>query len=85
MRFACSHTVGMVNVQIRNVPQDVHRTLKERAAKHGMSLSGYLLQQIEALAERPTMEEILERLSHHEPVNPSISPADIIREERDSR
>ncbi len=75
----------MVNVQIRNVPLDVHRTLKERAAKHGMSLSEYLLHEIEALAERPTMEEILERLSHHEPVNPSISPADLIREERDSR
>lgn len=75
----------MANVQIRNVPEDLHRILKERAAKKGMSLSEYLLHEVEVIAKRPTLEEMLERLSKREPVNPSISPADMIREERDSR
>lgn len=75
----------MANVQIRNVPDDLHRKLKERAAKQGMSLSDYLLHEVEVIAGRPTLEEFFERLNHHEPVNPSVSPADMIREERDSR
>jgi len=85
VRFACDYAGHMAHVQIRNVPDNVHRTLKARAAKQGMSLSDCLLHEIETLAARPTMEEILERLSHHKPVNPSESLAGIIREERDSR
>jgi plasmid stability protein len=43
-------------IQIRNVPDALHRRLKSRAALAGMSLSDYLLQQIREVAERPTIE-----------------------------
>lgn len=51
----------------------------------GKSLSAYLLREIQRIAERPTMEEIIERLAPLSPVNPRVPPAQIIREERDSQ
>jgi plasmid stability protein len=72
-------------VQIRNVPSDLHRKLKARAAMEGMSLSEYLLREIRHVAERPTLEEMRQRLSELPPVKPRISPAEIIRAERDRR
>lgn len=72
-------------IQIRNVPDTVHRTLKARAAMAGMSLSDYLLAEIEQIASRPTLAEMLERLKSLPPVDPPISSADLIREERDQR
>ena len=70
-------------IQIRNVPERLHRRLKSRAALAGMSLSDYLLQEIRQIAERPTIEEFRARLKERPPVSLSISPADIIRAERD--
>jgi len=52
----------VAHIQIRNVPEDVHRTLKERAAKNGMSLSEYLLREFTARTRIPTPEELEERL-----------------------
>jgi antitoxin FitA len=72
-------------IQIRNVPDAVHRTLKSRAALAGMSLSGYLLKIARELAERPTLEEMRERLRRLGPVNSPVSPTQMVREERDSR
>jgi antitoxin FitA len=72
-------------IQVRNVPDGVHRTLKARAAMAGMSLSDFLLAEIRELAERPTMEEVRERLHRREPVTLKISAARAVREERDSR
>jgi len=72
-------------IQVRRVPDALHRKLKARAAREGLSLSDYLLRQIEQIAERPTMKEMLDRLARRAPVNVSISPAEIIRQERDSR
>ncbi len=72
-------------IQIRNVPDKLHRRLKSRAAMAGLSLSDYLLNEIRTLASRPTMEELFERLATREPVKLSISPADAVREERDRR
>lgn len=72
-----------VMIQIRNVPDDLHRRLKSRAALAGMSLSDYLLGQIREIAERPTFEELRARLASRPPVTLSESPADIIREHRD--
>jgi plasmid stability protein len=69
-------------IQIRNVPEDLHRRLKARAAMAGMSLSDYLLKEIRAVAERPTMEEMRERLARRSRVETSESAADIIRELR---
>ncbi len=72
-------------IQIRHVPEPLHRKLKARAAQEGKSLSDYLLREIERIAERPTLEELKERLALLSPVNPRRPPAQIIREERDSR
>lgn len=71
-------------VQIRNMPDSVHRILKSRAAMAGMSLSDYLLRELKRFSERPTAEELMARLDKREPVSTSISAAEIIREERDA-
>lgn len=72
-------------IQIRNVPDALHRRLKSRAALAGMSLSDYLLREIREVAERPSLEELRARLERRPGVAPSIAPADIIRTERDRR
>jgi plasmid stability protein len=72
-------------IQIRNVPDALHRRLKSRAALAGMSLSDYLLQQIREVAERPTIEEMRARLARRSTVTLSIDTADAVRAERDSR
>lgn len=72
-------------VQIRNVPESIHRRLKARAAEAGLSLSDYLLREIRKAAERPTAEEILERLSQRDSFRPRTSPAKALRQERDRR
>lgn len=74
-----------VMIQIRNVPERLHRRLKSRAALAGMSLSDYLLGEIRAAAERPTLEELRERLASRSRAQPSVAPADAVRTERDSR
>jgi antitoxin FitA len=72
-------------IQIRNVPDDLHRKLKARAAMEGMSLSDYLLSGIRSMAERPTLQEIRERLSKQRPVRLTISTAEAVRLEREGR
>ncbi|HTX49179.1 MAG TPA: hypothetical protein VME40_07300 [Caulobacteraceae bacterium] len=74
-----------VMVQIRNVPDELHRRLKSRAALAGMSLSEYLLGEIRHVAELPTPDEIRARLSERPRTILSESPADAVRAERDSR
>lgn len=70
-------------IQIRNVPDALHRRLKSRAALAGMSLSDYLLGEIRAVAERPTVEELRARLATRSGVAPSVPPAEAVRAERD--
>jgi plasmid stability protein len=72
-------------IQIRNVPAALHRRLKSRAALAGMSLSDYLLSEIREVAERPTIDELRERLQRQASVKLSIEPADAVRAERDGR
>jgi plasmid stability protein len=72
-------------IQLRNVPDALHRSLKARAAMAGMSLSDYLLGEIKEIAERPTMAEMLERLQKREPVTVPIDTVRILREERNRR
>lgn len=72
-------------IQIRNVPDALHRRLKSRAALAGMSLSDYLLNEIRDVAERPTVEELRARLEQRSSVTPGIDPARAIRLERDRR
>ncbi len=72
-------------IQLRNVPDELHRKLKVRAAHAGKSLSDYLLEQIKREAEVPTMEEMIARLEALPPVKTRKSPAQILREEREKR
>lgn len=61
-----SHMSKMV--QLRHVPDELHRALKARAAHLGMSLSDYLIAEARKSVERPTVEEFLERLHSRTPV-----------------
>lgn len=72
-------------IQVRNVPEPLHRKLKSRAAAAGMSLSDYLLSEFRRVAERPTRDEMLERLSKRTPVELPESPAAAVRAEREAR
>jgi plasmid stability protein len=72
-------------IQLRNVPDALHRTLKIRAAMAGMSLSDYLLAEIRQVAERPTLSELRERLHRRAPVAAPLSAARAVRAEREAR
>jgi len=72
-----------VNIQIRNVPDPVHRRLKAKAALEGMSLSDYLLAQLTRLAERRTNQEVWQELKRDEPAElPENYAVDLIRQMR---
>jgi plasmid stability protein len=72
-------------VQIRNVPPEIHRQLKARAAIEGMSMSDYLLREVRKALNKPTRQEILERLRARGVRRMRRSAAAVIRAERDSR
>jgi antitoxin FitA len=72
-------------VQIRNVPDKVHGILKARAAREGMSLSDFIKRELVRTAERPSMVEWLERKEQAKPIFSKSSPAQAIRELRNSR
>jgi plasmid stability protein len=72
-------------IQLRNVPDSLHRTLKAHAAMAGMSLSDYLLAEIRWLADRPTIAELRERLRRRERVAAPVSAADAVRREREAQ
>jgi antitoxin FitA len=72
-------------VQIRNVPADLHRRLKVRAATEGMSMSDYVLREIRKSLDRPTRQEVLERLQAQPVRTLRRKAADVIRSERESR
>lgn len=71
-------------IQIYNVPDDLHRKLKARAAELGMTPSNYLHSELHRIAERPTLRETLTRLARKEPVRLDESPAETIRRHRDA-
>ena len=72
-------------IQLRNVPDELHRTLKARAALAGRSLSDYLLNEIRRSAERPTTAELARRIEQRSPVRRGVDPARDVRRERDRR
>jgi len=72
-------------IQLRNVPDALHRLLKARAALSGLPLSDYLIREVRKIAEQPTPEEMRERLRGREPYRGKVSPTEIVRTERDSR
>ena len=85
MQYACSYAFCMTSLQIRNVPDDLHRQLKARAALEGQSLSEYALGELRRAMQRPTRREVAERVAAFERIMVSESAADAVRAERDSR
>lgn len=71
-------------IQVRNVPDRVHAVLRARAAAAGMSLSDYLAAELKAIAGRPSLDEVLQRISHQGRVHLRESPAAAVRAERDA-
>jgi plasmid stability protein len=72
-------------IQVRDVPEHVHGTLKARAAREGMSLSDFIKRELARMAERPSMEEWLERARQARPIAATQSATEAIRELRDTR
>ena len=70
-------------LQVRNVPSELHRKLKARAAMAGLTLSEYVLRELQRLSERPTLEELIARLHGREAIHPHPPPAAAVREERE--
>jgi len=86
MRGTCYHAHSMARmIQVRNVPDALHRLLKSRAAMEGMSLSDYLLKEMREIVERPTLAEFHERLHGRQPVPVSVDTARLLQEERTAR
>jgi plasmid stability protein len=74
------------NIQIRNVPDDVHEVYKRRAAAAGMSLQEYLLSDLSVRATRLTMDEAMARIDRHRRGS-TVTVDDVvqaIREDRES-
>ena len=74
----------MKMIQIRNVPDELHRSLKERAAREGTTLSNLILSDLPRLARRPSPDQILARIRARAPVG-GPAAAELIRAERDKR
>lgn len=81
----CDSIPGMTTtIQIRHVPEELHRALKIRATQRGMTLSDYLLAEIEQVATKPTLGELMDRLAREERIELDEPPAAIIRRHRDA-
>ena len=74
---------SMPNIRIRNVPEGLYRILEAKAAIEGLSLSDFVRAELELAAMRPTHRELRMRLLRRDPIHPSPTAADIIREVRD--
>ncbi|HLJ50764.1 MAG TPA: hypothetical protein VKU01_32355 [Bryobacteraceae bacterium] len=72
-------------IQIRDVPEQVHKTLKVRAVREGMSLSDFIKRELAHIAERPSMQEWLDNTQRTRRIRGNRSAAEIIRELRDSQ
>lgn len=72
-------------IQIRHVPEDIHRRLKAQASLEGMTLSDYLLREVTRLSAQPTLEEIRSRLAELSPVKTRVPVAAMLRQERERR
>ena len=80
MLYACSRCS-----RFENIPDDLHRRLKFRAALLGMSMSDYVLREIERLLEKTTREELYTRIARLPPLELDPPPTEILRQEREGR
>jgi antitoxin FitA len=86
MCATCNHHIHMSKMlQLRHVPDALHRQLKARAAMSGLPLSDYLIREVRKIAEQPTLEEMRQRLQGREPYTGKKTLTDLLRAERDSR
>jgi hypothetical protein len=75
----------MKMIQIRNVPDELHRALKIRAAKDGISMSELILRDLPRIAHRPTLAEVQERIRRRGPIKGMPSGAELVRASREER
>ena len=76
----------MPSIQVKNVPDDVHATLRRRAAAAGQSLQEYLLAELTRACRAPTMAEIVERIGHRSGGRLTLRRAEAdLREDRRER
>jgi len=86
MLTTCNYHFHMSKmIQLRHVPDALHRQLKARAAMSGLPLSDYLIREVRKLAELPTPDEMRLRLQSREPYTGKKTPTELLRAERDSR
>jgi hypothetical protein len=86
MCATCTYSASMsAMIQIRHVPDELHRQVKARAADAGMSLSDYLLLELRRAVERPTREQLMARLKRRSRVRLKERPTAAVRAERDAR
>ena len=81
----CDHVRTMKMIQIRNVPDELHRDLKIRAAKEGVSMSELILRDLPRLAYRPTFEDVMARIRARGPMEGMPSGAELVRAAREER
>ena len=76
----------MRSIQVKHVPDDIHATLRQRAAQAGQSMQEYLLQQLTKAASRPTLEEVLDRAGGRAGGQVAMADAaDAVRSDREGR
>lgn len=78
-----SYSGGVTTIQIKNVPEEAHAILHQRAATAGQSLQEYMLSWIERATSRPTVDEVLTRISHRS--GGRLPPAEVVQQLRDER
>ncbi len=80
----CLHNASMRNILVRDVPDDLHATLQQRAQRSGQSLQQYLISELHRLAERPTLEEVLSEIATRQGGRIGLAQAvDDLRQDRD--
>lgn len=72
-------------IQVRNVPEPLHRELVERARKRGQTLTAYVQEILEREVARPTSREVFDRVESRERVELGAPAAELLRAERDRR
>ncbi len=72
-------------IQIRNVPDEMHRQIKARAALAGMSMSEFILQELRRVVRTPSRDELLDRLGRLPGIEVEPSPEELVRGERAAR
>jgi plasmid stability protein len=77
--------LSMKPLQIRNVPDELHRALKVRAAREGITMSELVLRELPRIAHRKSLSEVLATIDTREPVTGGDATADLIRAERAAR